>query len=361
MTQMASNQSDLAHQLLTWFDAFGRKNLPWQHPKDPYRIWVSEIMLQQTQVITVIPYFNRFMASFPDIAALARASLDDVLVHWAGLGYYSRARNLHKAASMICNLTSRGLSAGSIDFPNTFEALIQLPGIGKTTAHAILSLAFNHCTPILDGNVKRVLSRVYEHEGDLWTLAYQAMATNRCAQYTQAIMDLGATICTRSSPRCTSCPLSALCLSHQHGTIAQYPPKKARKLIPTESCVFVVYQRNTVSTSRGLSAGSCDDGNTPDPADKPRSVDMVYLIKQPETGLWGGLWCLPKYASLDALPVKRYRPITAFTHAFTHFKLGIEAVLVTDVCELAGGDWFCMDEALSLALPKPIKTILTRF
>ncbi|OJX94599.1 MAG: A/G-specific adenine glycosylase, partial [Legionella sp. 40-6] len=254
--------------LLKWYEIHGRKNLPWQLPRSPYRVWISEIMLQQTQVQTVIPYFERFMKVFPDIETLAYAQDDEVLALWSGLGYYSRARNLHKTAQIIVN------EFASI-FPQTLTQLINLPGIGESTAAAILSQAFNQRTAILDGNVKRVLSRFFMISGSvdqaatkrkLWSLADACMPEIQCADYTQAIMDLGATCCTPKNYNCVSCPVNTSCLAFNHGEQENYPTKKVKKQIPTVQKKFLVLTNH--------------DGK-------------IYLEKNPSTGIWGGLWCLP--------------------------------------------------------------------
>ncbi|WP_019217249.1 A/G-specific adenine glycosylase [Legionella tunisiensis] len=220
-------QEQFSNLLLAWFDLHGRKDLPWQHPRSAYRVWISEIMLQQTQVKTVIPYFNRFIDSFPDVWQLAKASEDQVLAHWSGLGYYSRARNLSQTAKIICEKY-----AG--EFPLALVDLVALPGIGPSTAAAIASQAFNQPTAILDGNVKRVLCRYFLIEGwpeqsaikqRLWQLANQCMPRQRCADYTQAIMDLGATCCTVRQPNCASCPIQKTCLANIHHKTAFYPQK----------------------------------------------------------------------------------------------------------------------------------------
>jgi A/G-specific adenine glycosylase len=217
--------TDFAERVLTWFDGHGRKDLPWQEPIDAYRVWVSEIMLQQTQVQTVVPYFERFMQSFPDVLALADAAQDDVLRHWSGLGYYARARNLHRAAGIV-----RDEHGGA--FPETLEAVMALPGIGRSTAGAILSIAFGQRHAILDGNVKRVLAR---HSGiagwpgltsvakELWAIAERNTPDTRVADYTQAIMDLGATLCTRSNPACERCPVATDCETRTMGTVTLIP------------------------------------------------------------------------------------------------------------------------------------------
>ncbi|HSW52621.1 MAG TPA: A/G-specific adenine glycosylase, partial [Sulfuricaulis sp.] len=233
---MASKAS-LSRRLLTWYDRYGRKTLPWKRKRDAYRIWVSEIMLQQTQVATVIPYFERFMAHFPDVRSLARAELDEVLHLWTGLGYYARARNLHQAAQGI-------VKQHSGKFPRDFEAVADLPGIGRSTAGAILALAFGQRHPILDGNVKRVLARHHaidtpptkrETEVQMWQLAEKHTPRQRVADYTQAIMDLGATVCTRTRPQCALCPLRKTCRAFQLGAPQEFPLRKAARKTPVKA------------------------------------------------------------------------------------------------------------------------------
>ena len=327
--------------LLNWFDKHGRKDLPWQHPRSAYRVWVSEIMLQQTQVKTVIPYFNRFLSRFPDICTLALASEDDVLAHWSGLGYYSRARNLHKTA-IIIHTAFKG------EFPEELQQLIQLPGIGPSTAAAIASLVFNKQTAILDGNVKRVLSRYFLiggllqqtiHQKHLWQLANQCMPDKRCADYTQAIMDLGATCCTSKHPNCTNCPLEATCLANKNNEVANYPHKKPKKILPTKHQQFLLIH-------------TTDD-------------------------LWGGLWCLPNIEGMSSCPTthvhKTYKLDTQNTqelmvikHSFSHFHLHIKALSmqtnpVQNTRLKLSGRWFSQDDLITLGLAKPVSDILNCF
>ena len=255
--------------LLNWFDHHGRKDLPWQKNISAYRVWVSEIMLQQTQVKTVIPYFEKFIARFPDVTSLASAKEDDVLHYWSGLGYYSRARNLHKSAKQICQLFNAEL-------PNTVEALISLPGIGRSTAGAIAAIAFHQHNAILDGNVKRVLARYYAVDGwpgkstvanTLWELAEALTPKQRVADYTQAIMDLGATLCSRSRPSCPECPRQRDCQAFQQDRVAHYPGKKPKKVIPIKTTAMYV-----VVNQQG----------------------HLLLQKRPATGVWASLWSLPE-------------------------------------------------------------------
>ena len=236
--------TDFQHNLLAWFDRYGRKNLPWQNPVTPYRVWLSETMLQQTQVTTVIPYFNAFVARFPDLSSLAQAPVDEVLQYWSGLGYYARARNLHKAAQLM-------IAQGG--FPDTLAALVALPGIGLSTAGAILSIAFNNSHPILDGNVKRVLSRHQAIAGwpgssqtskQLWAVSACFTPSNRVADYTQAIMDLGATLCTRSKPNCPACPLQGSCQAWLLGRVSDYPSPKPAKAIPSRQITFLMLRNS---------------------------------------------------------------------------------------------------------------------
>jgi A/G-specific adenine glycosylase len=262
-------------RVLNWFGRFGRKDLPWQSEPSPYRVWVSEIMLQQTQVATVIPYFQRFMQSFAGIRELADTHQDEVLRHWAGLGYYARARNLHKAAQIV-----RDEFGGRL--PADFEQLLALPGIGRSTAGAILALSGDQRFPILDGNVKRVLARFHAVEGwpgngavaaELWAYADSHTPTDRVAEYTQAMMDLGATVCTRSQPLCAACPLGDHCESKRHGSQALYPGKKNRRPRPLRQTCMLLAQVG----------------------------DAIFLQKRPPAGIWGGLWSLPEVEKPDAI------------------------------------------------------------
>lgn len=339
---------EFSQPLLHWYDAHGRKNLPWQHPRDPYRVWVSEIMLQQTQVQTVIPYFNRFMNEFPTLLHLASADEDLVLSLWSGLGYYSRARNLHRSAKIIKEQYD-GL------FPFTLERLIDLPGVGPSTAAAIVSQAYNQHAAILDGNVKRVLTRFFRINGwpeqaqikkKLWELAHTCMPKERCAEYTQAIMDLGATCCTLKKPKCTSCPLQNTCLAFKYEEQHLYPTKKIKKPVPLTQQQFLVLRNQ---------------------------ANQIYLEKRPPTGLWGGLWCLPeidkglcplsfikeRYALIGAAP----QFLTSFKHRFTHFHLEIDAFAI-DTQEQdhqireSSGEWVSQERLPYLGLAKPTSRIL---
>lgn len=334
--------------LLKWFDIHGRKHLPWQLPRSPYRVWISEIMLQQTQVQTVIPYFERFMKRFPSIQDLAEANEDEVLALWSGLGYYSRARNLHRTAKIIA-AEYQGI------FPNTLERVNALPGIGSSTAAAILSQAFNQPTAILDGNVKRVLTRFFAIKGHpeqaqikrkLWQLADACMPQERCADYTQAIMDLGATCCTTRNPNCAHCPLQDHCLALKAQEQQLYPTKKIKKPVPVQQQQLLVLCNHE---------------------------DHIYLEKRPPTGLWGGLWCLP---SLDEgkcplnfieleydLGGNAPQHLIAFKHRFSHFLLEINALQIKtkplgNKLAEPKGEWFTKEQLNSVGLAKPTSKIL---
>ncbi len=335
-----------AARLLAWFDNHGRKDLPWQQDISAYRVWISEIMLQQTQVATVIPYFEAFMARFPSVVQLAAADLDDVLHHWTGLGYYARARNLHKAAKTI-------VSEHAGELPRGVEALETLPGIGRSTAGAIASIAQRKRAPILDGNVKRVLARFHAVAGypgttavsrELWDYAERHTPERRVADYTQAIMDLGATRCLRSSPACGECPVAERCEARANGTVQDYPGKKPKKEKPVrEARLFVLHD----------GAGAC------------------LLERRPPEGIWGGLWTPPErsreldaealLAEFDLRPddARGIRSAPVFRHTFTHYHLDIEPVYIelsTRSAAVADRDdirWYLPggNEALGLSAP----------
>ncbi len=343
---IADHDSRLATRVLNWAASHGRKDLPWQQRINPYRVWVAEIMLQQTRVESVIPYFERFMERFPEVADLALAPLDTVLAHWAGLGYYARARNLHKAAGLI-------MSAGG--FPDTLESLGKLPGIGRSTAGAILSVAFGKRSAILDGNVKRVLTRFHGIEGppddsrtqrELWRLSDGHTPARRCREYTQAIMDLGATICTRHNPDCKACPLASDCVAFIQQRTGELPSPRQRKKMPVRSCYMLLLKN---------AGGRC------------------YLVKRPPAGIWGGLWALPEFRSRqDALDwcedsgavILRWWP--SQRHTFSHYHLEYTTVVADwskprdSVREYAPGLWCDPSEPNNLALPVPIKRLLEK-
>lgn len=331
--------------VLKWFDQFGRKQLPWQMPATPYRVWVSEIMLQQTQVVTVIPYFNKFIQQYPDVKSLASAPLDEVLSLWAGLGYYARARNLHKAAGRIHQLGR---------FPDTLEGLMALPGIGQSTAGAILSIAFSISTPILDGNVRRVLARFKAIEGwtggsevnkQLWEISAQYTPEQRVADYTQAMMDLGATLCTRSKPQCKACPLQSHCLALQQQRVHELPTPKTRKKTPTKKSVFIM---------------AINQNNE------------VFLEKRAPIGIWGGLWSVPELDSeqqLDAwcqsksITFVSKRVLALRRHTFSHYHLDYVPILVyvdnpiNNVMEADNTLWYKHHHVKNIALPAPVKQL----
>jgi len=336
--------------VLAWFDHAGRKHLPWQQNITPYRVWLSEIMLQQTQVSTVIPYFEKFVTQYPDIQLLARAEQDDVLALWTGLGYYSRARNLHRTAKIICE-QHHGI------FPDTVDALSDLPGIGRSTAAAIVSIAYQKHAAILDGNVKRVLARFYTVSGwpgdlstqkKLWQHAEAHTPKQRTGDYTQAMMDLGATVCTRSKPRCTQCPLQQQCVAHREDSIALYPEKKPKKTLPIKP-INMLMIRNT--------AGE------------------VLLQQRAPTGLWGGLWCLPEVSAenniLDACrTLCAHAPHSTETwsswkHSFSHFHLDITPILLsvnardTKIAE-PNLRWINPVNAATLGMPAPTVKLLAQ-
>jgi A/G-specific adenine glycosylase len=301
-----SVHQDFASRVLAWFDQHGRKDLPWQEHINPYRVWVSEIMLQQTQVKTVIPYFERFNAAFPDVHALAAAGEDEVLHLWTGLGYYARARNLHRAAKCVAEH-----HGGT--FPSSVEELSQLPGIGRSTAGAIASIAYRQRAAILDGNVKRVLARYQAVEGwpgsssvqrRLWDLAEAYTPGDRVADYAQAMMDLGATLCTRARPECERCPLVTDCVAFAHGTQADYPGRKPKKALPVRATTFLMVQ-----------SGSGE----------------IWLEKRPGQGIWGGLWCFPEIDRAEAgknwcidqwgIEPSAVQTWAPFRHTFSHYHL----------------------------------------
>ena len=303
-------KASLAEALLAWYDRHGRHDLPWQRDRSPYRVWVSEVMLQQTQVATVVAYFERFMARFPDVRALADAPLDEVLHLWSGLGYYARARNLHRAAAAI-----RDEHGGR--FPRAFGAVAALPGIGRSTAGAILALSLGERHPILDGNVKRVLARFHGVEGwpgqaaverSLWSLAEAHTPHERVADYTQAVMDLGATVCRRGRPECGACPLAADCVARAAGSIERIPAPRPRRPRPLRRTRMLVLED---------AAGS------------------VLLEQRPAPGVWGGLWCPPEIGEtcpvewargVLGMPVEGIEVDPPFRHGFTHFELEITPV-----------------------------------
>ena len=331
-----------SERLIAWQKSAGRHDLPWQNTRDAYRVWLSEIMLQQTQVTTVIPYYQRFLARFPDVAALAAAPLDEVIAHWAGLGYYARARNLHRCAQQV-------VAEHGGRFPAQAEALAELPGIGRSTAAAIAAFAYGQRSAILDGNVKRVLCRCYGIEGfpgtasierELWALAESLLPETGIEAYTQGLMDLGATCCTRSRPRCDACPMAAICIARRDGRQAELPTARPKAAIPDRSADFVVF---------------CD------PAGR------VLLQRRPPAGIWGGLLVVPEGspATLAAnlgLTISAQQALPAFRHVFTHFRLTLRPhlclVKASQQINEAGQCWLSLNEALTAGTPTPIQKLL---
>jgi len=339
-----------AASVLRWFGENGRRDLPWQQDPTPYRVWVSEIMLQQTQVATVIPYYRRFIESFPTVKALADAGIDDVLHHWSGLGYYARARNLHRAAGMI-----RDEHAG--EFPRGVDRVMALPGIGRSTAAAILALSRGERHAILDGNVKRVLARCHAVEGwpgtapvasALWQIAERHTPEADVAAYTQAMMDLGATVCTRTKPLCDRCPLADRCEAHASGTATLYPGRRARTSKPRRKTHMVLVQ----------------------------CKDAIYLERRPAAGVWGGLWSFPEIESEDDLPgwceaalqvapagIERWDTVH---HSFTHFDLEIQPIAVRvdersrKVADTGDRVWYAFDSAQRLGFAAPVSGLIRK-
>jgi len=346
---MSLGSDDFASRLLAWFDVAGRHDLPWQHPRTPYRVWLSEVMLQQTQVQVVIPYFERFVAALPDVATLAAAPLDDVLALWSGLGYYARARNLHAAAKLCVDVHGG-------DLPRDLDMLVALPGIGRSTAGAILAQAWGDRFPILDGNVKRVLARMHGIEGwpgtpaiekQLWTIAAQHLPQTRLADYVQAQMDLGATLCTRHDPACVLCPLQDECVALHEGRVAELPTPKPGKPLPERQAIMLWAEDR---------AGS------------------VLLQRRPPTGIWASLWSLPEAADHEgarhwfdthlAGDYDSASPLAAVAHGFTHYRLQIQPLRWCDVAlrtQLADNDdlrWVPRDAMRTLGIPAPIRKLL---
>lgn len=346
-----THAKEFNRKVLDWYELYGRKTLPWQIDKTPYRVWVSEIMLQQTQVATVIPYFQRFMERFPSIVDLARAPQDDVLNLWTGLGYYARARNLHKTAKIVADEY-----AGQ--FPENIEDVVALPGIGRSTAGAILSLSRGKHHAILDGNVKRVLSRHYLVDGwygnskvekKLWALTDSVTFAEKVTQFNQAMMDIGATVCTRSKPKCDDCPVSDSCMAKKEGLQAEYPHKKPKKAIPEKIEYWMVV----------------------------RSQGQVLLQRRPEYGIWGGLYCFEAFEDKDVLrenvllkfgDEQELIELDEFTHVFSHFKLTIRPLLI-NLAELPyaavsesyqSAMWINLVDNIDVGLAAPTVKLLTK-
>jgi len=338
-----------AGKLLAWYDESGRHDLPWQLQADPYRVWVSEIMLQQTRVQTVIPYYRCFMRRFPDVYSLADAGIDEVLHLWSGLGYYARARNLHKTALIICR------EYGGV-FPEEITELVALPGIGRSTAGAILAISRGRRHPILDGNVRRVLVRLYgitgsprdrQTEAELWRIAEQLTPEARVADYTQAIMDLGATLCTRTRPACGQCPLRSDCIARREGMQSSLPVSPKQASLPVKQAVFAIIQNRH---------------------------GEILLERRPLSGIWGGLWSLPECPPGEDIPawikkefgstvgdLKMQEPLR---HTFSHFHLDIlpcrarlesEGAAVRDRRDIC---WYSPEQPVAVGLAAPVKKLV---
>lgn len=344
----AASREWFSSRVLKWYSLHGRHDLPWKHPVSAYRIWVSEIMLQQTQVVTVIPYFLRFMESFPTVKALAKAPMNLVLNHWAGLGYYARAKNLHRAAETI-------MSDFKGKFPKTVEQWTTLPGVGRSTAGAIVSQSFDLRAPILDGNVKRVLCRFNGVKGwpglktveeTLWNISEHFTPLEQAADYTQAMMDLGATCCTRSRPNCQACPLKTKCYAYLNDSQSTLPEKRPSKVLPTKVAHILVLQTH---------------------------CGHVLLEQRPLKGIWSGLWTFPEFSELSALKtflnttlgIKRAKleSLSLIKHTFSHYHLHLKPnhlsltkkVLLKKDIPLA---WINASGLKECGVPAPIKTLI---
>ncbi len=347
------NPKQFSGKLLAWHSKHGRHDLPWQMDRNLYRVWISEIMLQQTQVATVIPYFKRFMDRFNTIESLAGASIDEVLHLWTGLGYYARARNLHKAALSIVN-EHQG------QFPQDIDTLLSLPGIGRSTAAAILAQALNRRQPILDGNVKRVLCRWHAIDGwpgttsvetQLWELSEQVTPHDHAADYTQAIMDLGATLCTRTHPRCGICPVANGCMAHATATETRYPHKKPKKTLPTKQTMMLMLRH--------------PNGD-------------ILLQRRPPSGIWGGLWSFPEHEHSDAACIRawcrehtdctitRIEAWPAVKHTFSHYRLNITPLHIqvkpraSAVMDSDDWVWYNTMHPDARGLATPVKALLEK-
>ena len=342
----AGEAPTFAERLLAWYDQHGRKDLPWQHPRTPYRVWISEVMLQQTQVATVIPYFERWVSAFPDVQKLAAAPLDEILSHWAGLGYYARARNIHKAA-VICATDLGG------ELPTQADELLALPGIGLSTANAIISQSTDRPAPVLDGNVRRVLARHTATEGwtggsrvqkILWKEAESRLPKQRGADYTQAIMYLGALVCTRSKPDCTNCPVAQDCTALQQDLVSELPSPRPPARVKDQSFILLMM---------------LDESG------------RVLLEKRPGAGVWGGLWCLPMGDSLESVAetvgmnLETTTTLPALEHRLSHIRMSLKPVLAVpgSAAQVKCSprlSWFDREQQKRLGLPKPISDLLGR-
>lgn len=305
-----------ASALIAWQRRHGRHDLPWQGTRDPYRIWLSEVMLQQTQVAAVIPYYERFLSRFPDVFSLAAASQEEVLALWSGLGYYARGRNLHAAARQIAR---KG-------FPKQTRDIEALPGVGRSTAAAIAVFAFGERAAILDGNAKRVLARVFGVATPDWDLAERQLPATGVAAYTQALMDLGATLCTRR-PDCARCPVRRRCIARREDRVAELPPPRAKKRVPLRRATWLILKHQ----------------------------DHVLLERRPSPGIWGGLWCFPEG------PAQPGRRLARIEHGFTHFKLRIQPLLRELRKKAPAGPaqrWMRIADVASAAVPAPVRSLI---
>ena len=338
-----------AARVIAWQKRHGRHDLPWQNTRDPYRIWLSEIMLQQTQVATVIPYYTRFLEKFPTLRDLARASEDEVLALWSGLGYYSRGRNLLRTAQIVAEKFHG-------EFPKAMDDILALPGIGQSTAAAISAFAFGERQAILDGNVKRVFARQFgidgfpsekEIEAKLWSVANAALPKKNIEAYTQGLMDLGATLCLRTRPLCLACPVEEHCVAKRDGRIQELPTPRPKKAVPEKSTTMLIIAH----------AGE------------------VLLEKRPPTGVWAGMWCFPEVVNGASprdvcrvrygLETKPLKPWSVLQHGFTHFKLSITPQPIVVQKKLPRASelsfmWLSIDDALKAAIPKPVRELLIK-
>ncbi len=346
---LAVVERSFSARLIDWYARHGRHDLPWQVARTPYRVWLSEIMLQQTQVATVIPYFERFITRYPEVRALAAAAPDEVLHLWSGLGYYSRARNLHRCAQLL-------VERHGGELPRELDALIALPGIGRSTAAAILAQAYDLPQAILDGNVKRVLARYHAIEGwpgaamveqQLWRLSEQHLPVARVRDYTQAIMDLGATLCTRSRPRCGDCPVASDCAGHLSARVADFPGARPKRVVPRRSTCFLIIEN---------------------------AAGQVLLERRPPSGIWGGLWCFPEVQDENALAARLaalglhhariQQRLAVIAHSFTHFHLDIAPLRIAadaQACEVrddAALRWYSRADSTRIGLSAPVARLL---
>lgn len=337
--------SEFAHRLLRWHQRHGRHDLPWQLDRDPYRIWLSEIMLQQTQVGTVIPYYLRFLERFPTLYDLAKAEVSEVMGQWSGLGYYARARNLHLCARTVWHEWGG-------EFPHDPETLAGLPGIGRSTANAIAAFCFSARTPILDGNVKRVLARVFGIEGfpgstaverSMWALAESLLPPCTLENYIQAQMDFGATQCTRSKPLCDRCPLENMCVARRDGRVVNLPTPRPKKTLPLRQVTVLIL----------------------------RNESRILLLQRPSSGIWGGLLSLPELetsstpshtAELLGCHAEEFHELPNLLHAFTHFKLNIQPLMaevnLRPHVQEERLNWIDLAEMKHAPLPAPIRRII---